>query len=213
MDCKKMRAGHIIYAVNDLEKAMKQWKEKGFKVEYARKSKKINAIIYFSTGPFIELIDMTSFPKFLLKLMSIFGGKAMVDRMNIAKKGDYNSAILCIEKDGNDLEQEIELLKKYGKKGEYLKRNRRKTPDGEVLKWKLFFPYDLSLPFLMSYYNIDPKPKNFVHPNGAKYVKSLELHTNKESIDILKQLIDDSSIKLFESKAKSEVINLEFAYE
>ncbi len=212
MTCKNMRAGHIIYAVDDLESAMKKWEEKGFTVKYARKSKKINAIIYFSTGPFIELIDVSSISKFFLKVFSMFGGKAMVDRMNLANKDNRNLAILCIEKDGNSLENEINLLDKYGKKGNHLKHNRRRAPDGRVFKWKLFFPYDLNLPFLMTYYNIDPKPKNFVHPNGVKSVKSLEFHTNRESIDILKHFIDDPSIKLVEGKGKAGVVNVEFAY-
>lgn len=212
MNCKKMRAGHIIFAVDDLEHAMKKWEEKGFKVEYAKKSKKLNAIIYFSTGPFIELIDASFIPKFLFKLMSMFGNKALVDRMNMSDKKYENSAILCIEKNGDDLKDEIRLLKKYGIKGDYRKRNKRNAPDGKVLKWKLFFPYDLKLPFLMTYYNVDPKPKNFVHPNGIKCVKSLELHTNKASIDIIKQLLDDSTIKLIEDEGKAEVLNIDFGY-
>ncbi|QLB23656.1 hypothetical protein A6B44_02410 [Pasteurella skyensis] len=205
-----MRAGHIVYAVDNLEKAINEWREKGFYVEYARKSKKLNAIIYFSQGPFIELLDVKSIPKIALLIFSLFGGKAMVDRMKLYDITDGNNAILCIEKNEGGLDDEIEFLANNGKKGNYLKNNRRKTPDGKLLKWKLFMPFDLTLPFLMSYYNIDPKPKNFVHPNGVSRVKSLKLVTNKDSIAILNQLLDDDTIILEEGSKYAEVTEIQY---
>lgn len=29
----------------------------------------------------------------------------------------------------------------------------------------------MQLPFRMTYFNIDPKPVNFIHPNGIKRIK------------------------------------------
>ncbi len=210
MSIAGMRAGHIIYAVDDLEKAMAEWRNEGFEVQYAKKSKKYHALIFFSEGPFIELMDVDSIPKLGLKLMSLFGGKAMVDRIRMAEEAEAESAILCIEKDEGDLDEEIAFLTKRGKNGNYMKRVKRKDPKGNVYRWKLFLPFDLNLPFLMSYYNIDPKPKNFVHPNGVKRIKKLRLATNRECIDILEELIDDETIELVEGNKKAEVVFVEF---
>ncbi len=164
MSIAGMRAGHIIYAVDDLEKA----------------------------------------------IVSFFGGKAMVDRILLAETAEAGSAVLCIEKDEGDLDKEIAFLEKHGKKGNYLKRAKRKDPKGIVYRWKLFLPFDLNLPFLMSYYNIDPKPKNFVHPNGVRRVKKLKLITNRECVEILEELIDDETIELSEGDKHAEVVYVEF---
>ena len=48
-----MRAGHIIYKVNDLEYSVQEWKRKGFEVEYGTPENPYNALIYFSEGPYI----------------------------------------------------------------------------------------------------------------------------------------------------------------
>ncbi len=207
-----MRAGHIVYAVSNLEKAIKEWQDKGFKVEYARKSKKINALIYFSKGPFIELIEKDSISKMAMRIFLLFGGKPLIERMKNEEIVDTDRALFCIEKDYGPLDKEIAILAEYDKKGLHLKNSRRKDPYNRILKWRLFIPEDLSLPFLMSYYNIDPKPESFVHPNNVVSVKGLKLVTNKNSIEILEKLIDDESIKLVEGNANAEVIDIEFEY-
>ena len=51
-----MRLGHVIYVVKDLDTAVKEWRDKGFTVEYGRTKNPMNALIYFSEGPYIELL-------------------------------------------------------------------------------------------------------------------------------------------------------------
>lgn len=58
-----MRSGHVIYKVNDLQQAVQEWRRKGFEVEYGRKQNPINALIYFSEGAYIELLQNTGMPK------------------------------------------------------------------------------------------------------------------------------------------------------
>ena len=55
-----MRSGHLIYKVKDLQQAVKEWEAKGFIVEYGRREKPNNALIYFSQGPYIELLKIWS---------------------------------------------------------------------------------------------------------------------------------------------------------
>ena len=44
-----MKLGHILYKVNDLDLAVKDFSAKGFNVEYGSKENPHNALIYFST--------------------------------------------------------------------------------------------------------------------------------------------------------------------
>ncbi len=211
-----MRAGHIIFGVDNVEEAVKKWEDKGFYVEYGTKSKKRNAIIYFSEGPYIELLNVKSIPGFLKWIFLLFGGKPFMDRMDyLAKPSILNkdTAGLCIEKDAGDLLKEIDFLKKRGISGFYMKTCKRNDPKGNKLTWKLFFPKTLALPFLMTYFdNHDPKPKNFVHPNGVTSVKKIKLITDENSIKILKDLVDDERIDYEVGNLKAQVVDIEYEY-
>ena len=49
-----MRSGHLIYKVKDLQESVKEWEAKGFVVEYVRREKPNNALIYFSQDPILS---------------------------------------------------------------------------------------------------------------------------------------------------------------
>ncbi len=216
MSAKIMRASHIVYNVSNLDDAVKEWEEKGFHVEYAQKSHKHNALVLFSEGPFIELLEMKSIGFFTLFLASIVMGKEMADGMKKLKpifgNLEKDTGLFSIEKDNGGLEEQIAVLEKHGIRGKYVKNVKRTDPKGNKMRWKLFFPYNVDLPFLMSYYNIDPKPKNFVHPNGVKGIKSLKLVTSKEAIEVLQELVDDPIIEFVEGDEHSVVHDVEFYY-
>ncbi len=109
-----MRAGHIIFGVDDLAKAVKKWEDKGFCVEYGTKSKKRNALIYFSEGPYIELLSVANIPKFARWFFGLLGAKPFMDRIDYFCEADLinkDIASFCIEKDPGDLLNEIEFLK------------------------------------------------------------------------------------------------------
>ncbi len=210
----KMRASHIIYGVDDLHKAVKEWQDKGFYVEYGQDTKDANALIYFSEGPFIELLNAKYISNFNKKILTLLGWKPLVDRMSNTKIMNKNIGAFCIEKDAGTLDEEIKWLeRKYNEKGFYWKKVKRNDTKGNKLRWKLFFPNNLGLPFLMSYYeNADPKPKNFVHPNGVVGIKTLTLVTDKNSIKILKELVDDERMRYEVGDREAEVVNIEFEY-
>ncbi len=105
-----MRAGHIIFGVDDLAKAVKKWEDKGFCVEYGTKSKKRNALIYFSEGPYIELLSVANIPKFARWFFGLLGAKPFMDRIDYFCESDLinkDIASFCIEKDPGDLLREI----------------------------------------------------------------------------------------------------------
>jgi hypothetical protein len=57
----------------------------------------------------------------------------------------------------------------------------------------------------MTYFNIDPKPKNFVHPNGIKRIKRISFGTDKKHISIIEELCDDKILELFIGNGVQEV--------
>ena len=163
------------------------WRDKSFTVEYGRTKKPINALIYFSEGPYIELLKNGG--------MSAFARKERFDYWANAPEG-WTS--LCIEKDPGGLEEEIAYLDTVGIKGTYMKDLKRVDTQNRELKYKCYFTHDYDMPFLMSYFNIDPKPKNYVHPNGIKGISKVVYRTGRKNADALRYLVKDDVLKVVE---------------
>lgn len=206
-----MRAGHLIYKVENLDKSVKEWRDKGFVVEYGRAKNPYNAIIYFSNGPYIELLAATVMPKFFKVLLNHMGYKGVVKRFDSWDYGAERWCGFCIEKEHGDLKEEINSLGKYKERGFYMKNAKRKDTYGNELKFKCFFPAELSLPFLMSYFNIDPKPRNFVHPNGYERVAKITFATTAESSKIIRELLDDPIVEIMVTEEAGVVKEVVFA--
>ena len=48
----------------------------------------------------------------------------------------------------------------------------------------------------MTYFNTNPKPKNFIHPNGIKKIMSISFGTDDSLFPVVKDLCDDKILKL-----------------
>ena len=51
---------------------------------------------------------------------------------------------------------------------------------------------------LMSYFNIDPKPENYVYKNGIKSISKVVYRTDKKNADALKHLVWDEILEVIE---------------
>jgi len=190
-----MKLSHIVYKVNNLKKAFTNFQKEGFQVEYGSKTNPHNALIYFSEGPYIELLEKVSIPfpkRAALKLMGKQKVLDRLDRWGNAKEGPID---LCLENYEQDLKQEALVLKKY-KQSYFITDSKRLDPADRLLKWKLLFPNELRMPFLMTYFNVNPKPQNFVHPNGIKRIKDISFSTTKALIPLSQELCDDKVLSL-----------------
>lgn len=168
-----MRSGHIVYKVNNLQAAVEEWRKKGFEVEYGRKNNPINAVIYFSEGAYIELLQNTGTPKIVKFLTKLFGMQKKMERFHYWDTCPEGLCGFCIEKDSGSLDAVVEFLNKNGIKGVFLKNLKRVDTKGRVLQYNVFFPEGIDFPFVMSYFTVDPKPVNFTHPNGIKKIKKI----------------------------------------
>ena len=204
-----MRLGHIIYTVYDLDKAVAEWKNKGYTVEYGRTKDPINALIYFSDGPYIELMKGSGMSPFSKKMMRFFGQGAFMERFDYWDTCPEGWSCLAIEKDPGDLNDEISYLKSVGITGNYMKNLKRTDTHNRELKYKCFFTHDYTMPFLMSYFETDPKPKDYVHPNGIKRVKKVVYRTSEKNAKALAHLVDDSILVVMTDE-HSKIESVEF---
>jgi len=199
-----MKLSHILYKSNNLSEAVKQFEEEGFKVEYGSKHNPKNALIYFSEGPYIEILEKAPISNFYTIILRLIGKTHLVNRFNSWKNAEEGYFDICLETYKNDFDDEVQKLNEY-KEHYFITKSSRLDPSNRLLKWKLLFPNNIYLPFFMTYFNIDPKPKNFIHPNGVKKINEVSYYTDNSLISIFKKLCDDSTIKLTNQKGEMRV--------
>lgn len=203
-----MKTSHIIYKVDDLYQAVEEFKEKGFEVEYGTEKNPYNAIIYFSQGPYLELLASTGMPKFMKRILRMFGKSRLADRLDYWDNHKGGPCGVALENYKTDLREEKGILEKYSQ-GYFEMPSRRNDTKGRKLRFTCLFPHEMQLPFLMTYFNIDPKPENFIHPNGINGIKNISFGTREELIPIIKELCDDPVLTLFTGNG---IKDLEFEY-
>lgn len=190
-----MRTSHVILKVEQLDRAVREYRERGFAVEYGRRKNPINALIYFSEGPYLELLDGTRMPAAVKTFMRAIGKKALSDRLQRLDDCGPGYCELALENYKSNLNEEVAVLKKHGIKS-YSVPSRRVDTHGRDLRFRLAVPEALDVPFLMTYFSIDPKPANFVHPNGIREISRIAYGTDPSRFAVIEELCDDERLKL-----------------
>jgi hypothetical protein len=194
-----------MYRVQDLDKSVEEYREKGFEVEYGREKNPINALIFFSEGPYIELIAGTKMPPLIKGILRFFGQGKLVDRLDFWDAHPVGKPCgLGLENYRNDLNIEGAILKKYGYSC-FQVNTRRNDTKGRKLRFKVGYPNDLQIPFYMTYFNIDPKPKNFVHPNGAVRINYVSFGVREELFPLMRELCDDEILEICAGNGIQEI--------
>ena len=196
---------HVLYKVSNLNKSVNEFIKKGFHVEFGSKKNPHNALIYFSEGPYIELIEKSPVSKFSKSLLKLIGKQKLVDRFNNWENSKLGYFEICLETYSNNFKNEIKILNKYDQKY-FITSSKRLDPKNRLLKWKLLFPMEVNLPFFMTYFNIDPKPKNFVHPNGISKIKKVVYGLDKKFKSLLEDLCEDDLFFFKEGSGELQVI-------
>ncbi len=198
-----MEVGHITYKVDDLEEAVNRFRKGGFTVEYGKKKKPYNALIYFSSGPYLEILLRTGAPKPIVKLMKLFGLK-VAERIDFWDNHKEDFIAVCLENKSKDLNKQKEILQQNKVKSFSLNVKRKDTR-GRNLKCLCLVPEHIDIPFMVTAFEDSPKPIDYIHPNGAKQIVSVKFGCRNEFMDLTKKICPDETLKLFEGKGVSDV--------
>lgn len=193
----KMKLSHVILKVGHLDEAVREYREKGFAVEYGKAKNPYNALIYFSDGPYLELLAGTGMPSFAKKLLRFFGKGVMIDRLQRIDDSNLGYCEMALENYETDLKRETAILKKFGI-GSCGAPSRRLDTHGRDLRFQLAFPDALNVPFLMTYFSEDPKPVDFIHPNGIREIKKVIYRTDPDRFAPIRALCEDERLELAE---------------
>ena len=199
-----MKVSHVLYKTNNLEASFKEFEKLGYKVVYGSRKKPHNALIYFSEGPYIELLEKAPVSSFLKAILRLLGKAKVVDRFNSWENSTEGFFEICLENNTTNFKKEEKILAKF-EEGYFITNSKRIDVSNRVLKWKLLFPNQIKIPFLMTQFNINPKPKNFVHPNKIKRIKQISYSTEASIIPVINELCNDDILQLFIGKRDCKV--------
>lgn len=183
---------HIVFLVDDLEKATIDFQKAGYIVSKGGKhGNKLteNALIHFENGTFLELLALQKTWKLkLLKwflrislrkfnfntpapipdVKTRFEGRALLNQSGI-----IDFCLLA----KNEL-ADYEEIKNRNLPLTPVTEMKRLRPDGQTLKWNIFATFEGALPFVMTPYQpaFKPDPKNLAHPNGAKGFEKVKVY-------------------------------------
>ncbi|WP_018789675.1 VOC family protein [Salinispora arenicola] len=166
-----MRCSHILHRVDDLHAAVRAFQQVGFTVVYGRRpGRSSNALIWFETGPFLELVQVPRLSPPRRWAVQVYGGRGMRRRVERWVEWDRSWIDVALETDDESIGAERDRLVAAGVPMSRTLTMRRVTPDGVTLRWQLAAPQDPSLPFAMSAYRPPARPEQVVHANGATAV-------------------------------------------
>lgn len=180
-----MRLDHILIRVDNLEKAMTDFREMGFNIYPGNAGKKCHhAMIYFQDESFIELIDPSKFPAsltFLSKVgvLNLFGPffRRITHYVTSGEQFlDYSVHTATIE--------EMYRCTKPNNKKLRMHQLKRVNHSGTKIGWKLVVSENMELPFIMSDYSPAKLPvkEAAIHPNGITGISELTIEVpNQEA--------------------------------
>jgi len=199
-----MKVSHVLFKTNNLKKTFKEFEKSGFKVEYGSKKKPHNALIYFSEGPYIEILEKAPVSSFMKLILQFIGKGYLAERFTSWENAEEGFFEICLENNTSNFRAEKKLLKQLGEKY-FVTQSKRIDPMNRILKWKLLFPRQIKIPFLMTPFNINPKPKNFAHPNKINRIKKISYYTEANIIPIINELCNDDILQLSTGKGECKV--------
>jgi catechol 2,3-dioxygenase-like lactoylglutathione lyase family enzyme len=169
---------HIIVTVDDLDKAIEDYKSLGFRVMYGGKHASgttHNALIPFSDGAYIELIALTG---------EEASDTDAEDFSNFFQFG-LGSAGYALSTD--DLDEDVADMKERGVQATDIREGSRELPDGRTIKWRIAHIDNRVFPLFLQdetprKWRVPDNERRTRHENGVKGISQItfiidDLHT------------------------------------
>lgn len=200
-----MHLSHLLYKTHNLEETVAQFRQDGFKVEYGSYKNPHNALIYFSEGPYIELLEKAPVSKLTLWALKGIGQGQVAKRLRSWKNAPPGFFEICLETTTPHLNEAKTQMQQLGQRY-FCTRSQRKDPQQRLLQWQLLFPHNVALPFIMTPFNTNPKPKDFTNPNGIRQIKQCTYNNTPAHLQMVKTLCQDPRLLLKEGTGITDVV-------
>lgn len=183
-----MFVSHVLYKVENLSQSVKKLIDAGYSVHVPGDLETaFHALVWFKKGPYLELIMPEKSMPVPQWAMRFFGYGLFVKRQKKWCDSPQGWCDFGLENTKQHLDVEKTILKQSKIKFKEF-HPKAKNESGQTISWYNVVTEDNHFPFLVSPYNIDPRPREIIHPNGAYEVDKVfigEKHFNKKLFDRL----------------------------
>ncbi|MFI8460953.1 VOC family protein [Kitasatospora sp. NPDC085464] len=184
-----LRCSHILCKVHDIRSAVADFTAAGFTVTWGSAPDKAhNALIWFESGPFIELFELPERFGLLSLPFGLVNGAPAGRRLARWAAGGEGWRDVALETDDTELTGAQRALRETGIPGSRVMKGRRSTPDGSRVRYQFLTPAPARLPFVVSQYDPPQRPAAVSHPNGALGVARVRFgvaRQDREAFDTL----------------------------
>jgi hypothetical protein len=198
-----LKCSHIICRVNDLAAVVRDYESLGFVMEWGSEPKRAqNALLWFEQGPFIEFFQIPKPYTYLSIPLALMYGRAAGKLWSYWSGATEGWCDIALEpqcangSEGSDAcgnRRELQRIRREINHREIMAsrviRGRRVRPDGTKVRYSLFAPDPVELPFIVSHYAPPQRPKRIRHPNGASGVTWVKVGATKKLIHKFQTLI------------------------
>ncbi|MFD2235078.1 VOC family protein [Phaeospirillum tilakii] len=207
-----MRCSHVLVWVDDLHRAVRDYRHLGFQVDYAsEQSKARHAHVWFPQGPILELLTTPGNARHFTWLIDLVAGRGAGRRMvgwAGAGEGFCDMAVLG---ETADLASVLEDLRRDGVTTGRPVRWVRRRPDGQRTRFQFAYPTRPGLPFLVSPYDPPQHPARSAHPNGARGMTRVRLGVASGDETAVARLVGDDPAVTLEPATTTGVRAIELA--
>jgi len=187
------KSSHVLCKVDDLHQAVNDFEEMGFFVQWGGPPEKAaNALIWFETGPFIELIDTNKAqpPAFMSWILRLFSPKGMMKRFDQWQNQKEGWCEIALETHDLDVKPFVRDLRHQGLKISGPFENKRTPPNETQITTQTAFPHNVQLPILMGAYRPQPRPTSISHPNGSVSIEKIVIGVHQDDQAQWEHLLD-----------------------
>lgn len=201
---------HVLLWVSDLHQAAHDFRQLGFKVDYATAEEKAqHAHIWFTSGPVIELLTMPRNARYFGWLVDLIGGRGSGRRMvRWSESGEGICDVAVVTGDA-DLTNELASLSRAGVPVGRAIRWRRTRPDGQPVRFQFAYPSNDRLPFIVTPYDPPQHPSENRHANGATRLSRVRMGVRAEDQGAVRHIIGDDPTFVIEPAAATGVRGIE----
>jgi hypothetical protein len=206
----KTRCSHVLLWVRDIHRAVGDYRQLGFTVNYATNPDKAqHAHIWFSSGPVIELLTTPKSARFFKWPIEWVAGRGSGRRMLRWPAGGEGFCDVAVATDTPELAPELVELRRAGVPVGRAIPWARTTPAGQRIRFSFAYPENDRLPFIVTPYEPPQHPRDAAHRNGARRLSRVTMGVRREDGEPLRQLIGDDPTFLLQSADVTGVLGIE----
>ncbi|MEM9491095.1 MAG: VOC family protein, partial [Myxococcota bacterium] len=201
---------HVLIWVRDIHQAVRDYRQLGFKVDYAVAEKKaLNALIPFTDGPMIELLSFPRGAKWFKWPIELLAGRGSGRRMVGWSANGEGICDVAVVVEGVDFKGELARLRTAGVPIGRAIPWRRTNTYGQQLRYQYAYPRNPGLPILITPYDPPQQVDKNEHSNGATRLSRVRMGVRAEDREALHTLIGDDPTFVLEPSARTAIRSIE----